>query len=256
MCGAIGRVFDNPFVESLLKTLNIDFHLINEYDIRPTMTVPIAIMSNEQVTGVQASWWLFQSATANGYTYNKNYKSFNTRQEKLLTNRKQDFQTQRCIIPASCFYEWNNHRYKIEPLDTAIAFGGLYKTWPITQATPKQLDLLSDMANNEVSFSHQTSLFNESANKNSNEKTSALHYSCSIITLPSIAEFSHIHAKSFPLMLTEDEITPWLDSSFSDINYWQSTLTPKIRFDLKVTPVDRKRPEVAIGESTIIKATH
>jgi len=159
----------------------------------------------------------FVKATEGQYTYDPRYRSFNTRKEKLFTNRSRDFANRRCIIPASCFYEWKGYRYKIQAVDQAIAFGGLYKTWPIMD--PKDP-----------------------------------HYSCSIITLPPHARFSHIHDKSFPLMLLNHEINDWLNPSNQDIGYWHKTLETRIRFDLKVTPVDKKHPNIEIGPCEIILA--
>ena len=216
MCGAIGRAIDNPFVRDLMDILNIDFEIQTDYNVRPNARLPISIGQNGKPTGVEASWWLFQTRTENGYTYDKRYRSFNTRKDKLLTSRKRDFTNQRCIIPASCFYEWKGNRYRVEPVNDAIAFGGLYRKWATGTNTP--------------------------------------HYSCSIITLPPHPRFCHIHDKSLPLMLLPDEIGPWLDDTFRDPNYWLPTLESKIRFDLKVTPVDKKDPSIAIGETEIIRA--
>lgn len=216
MCGAIGRVTDSPFVRALMDILNIQFEPETDFNIRPNARIPISIGQNGAPTGVEANWWLFQSRTENGYTYDKRYKSFNTRKDKLFSNRKRDFAYQRCIIPASCFYEWKGERYKIEPVDDAISFGGLYRKWPTDSDTP--------------------------------------HYSCSIITLPPHPRFCHIHDKSLPLMLLPDEIEPWLDDTFHDPNYWLPTLESKIRFDLRVTPVDKKSPDLEIGDSEIIEA--
>ncbi|MCW8875719.1 MAG: SOS response-associated peptidase [Kangiellaceae bacterium] len=216
MCGAIGRAIDNPFVRSLMDLLNIDFDTQTDYNVRPNARLPISIGKNRVPTGVEASWWLFQTRAANGYTYDKRYKSFNTRKEKLFTHRRKDFANQRCIIPASCFYEWKGNRYRVEPVDDAIAFGGVYHKWPTDTGTP--------------------------------------HYSCSIITLPPHPRFCHIHDKSLPLMLLPDEIEPWLDDTFHAPNYWLPTLESRIRFDLKVTPVDKKDPSLAIRDSEIIRA--
>lgn len=217
MCGAIGIVTHSPFVKALMDILNIHLDTPENYNIRPNARIPASIGRNGAPTGIEANWWLFQARTTDGFTYDKRYKSFNTRKDKLFTNRKKDFGYHRCIIPASCFYEWKGDRYKVEPLDSAIAFGGLYKAWPTGDSeTP--------------------------------------HYSCSIITLPPHPRFCHIHDKSLPLMLLDNEIEPWLDDSFHDLNYWLPTLETKIRFDLRVTPVDKKDPSKEIGESEIIRA--
>lgn len=220
MCGAIGRVTDNPFVKNLMNILNIQFNVDDDNNIRPNALIPISIGNNSGPTGVMANWWLFQARSEHGYTYDPRYKSFNTRKDKLFSNRKHDFAHHRCIIPASCFYEWKGYRYKVEAVDSAIAFGGLYKTWP-------QIANQSDISP---------------------------HYSCSIITLPPHPRFCHIHDKSLPLMLLPDEIQPWLDASFTNTDYWLPSLQSKIRFDLRVTPVDKKNPDEAIGESEIIRA--
>ncbi len=169
MCGAIGRVTDSPFVRALMDMLNIQFNLDTDYNIRPNARIPIAIGQNGTATGIEANWWLFQTRTENGYTYDKRYKSFNTRKDKLFTNRKNDFMNNRCVVPASCFYEWKGERFKVEPLDSAIAFGGLYKPW-------------------NTGFPDNP------------------HYSCSIITLPPHPRFSHIHDISFSLVMVSQRL--------------------------------------------------
>ncbi len=229
MCGAIGRVTDNPFVKNLMNMLNIQFDTLDDNNIRPNASIPISIGTQNGPSGVMANWWLFQARKENGYTYDARYKSFNTRKEKLFSNRKQDFANHRCVIPASCFYEWKGFRYKVEAVDRAIAFGGLYKTWPAISVDQNDL------------FTQQ-------------ELSKSPHYSCSIITLPAHSRFSHIHDKSLPLMLLPNEIEPWLDTSFSDTDYWLPSIQSKIRFDLQVTPVDKKNPDKAVGASEIIKA--
>jgi len=221
MCGAIGRVSDNPWVKLLMQRLNISVEFGDDHNIRPNASLPIAIGTEGETRGVSASWWLFQTKLENGYTFDKRYKSFNTRKDKLFGNRKRDFGYHRCVIPASCFYEWKGDRFKIEPVEGAIAFGGLYKRWPLNSGK-------SGVTN--------------------------YHYSCSIITLPPHPKLSHIHDKSMPLMLLDEEISPWLDDSFHDLNYWQETLDSRVRFDLSVTPVDKKEPRQNIGATQIIKA--
>jgi putative SOS response-associated peptidase YedK len=216
MCGAIGRVTDSPFVKALMQLLKVNINEPNDLNIRPNAQIPVVIGNAAGNSCIKANWWLFQSPTENGYTYDKRYKSFNTRRDKLYTNRARDFATQRCIIPASCFYEWKGSRFKIEAKDSAIAFGGLYKTWPL--------------ANGKV------------------------HYSCSIVTLPPHPRFNHIHDKSYPLMLLKDEFEPWLDTNFHDPNYWNETLQSKIRFDLKITAVDKKKFDKEISQTETLSA--
>ncbi|MGX5200824.1 SOS response-associated peptidase family protein [Aliikangiella sp. IMCC44632] len=216
MCGAIGRVTDSPFVKSLMQLLEINITEPSDMNIRPNAKLPIVIGSENGNASVKANWWLFQKRIEQGYTYDPRYKSFNTRRDKLFTNRKQDFLSRRCIIPASCFYEWKGHRYKIAAKDRAIAFGGLYKTWSLADG--------------------------------------GIHYSCSIITLPPHPRFNHIHDKSFPLMLLEDEFEPWLDTRFHDLNYWSNALETSIRFDLQIEPVNKQQPEASIGPTELLSA--
>ena len=220
MCGAIGLVTDNYFVKQLMKELGVELYEENNNDnIRPNDKISISIEQGGHHIGVKAAWWLFQKRIDDqlfdDYTYDKRYRSFNTRKDKLFNNRLDDFKYRRCIIPASCFYEWKDARYKIEAVDSAIAFGGLYKVWPEASQTNR-------------------------------------HYSCSIITLPPVDKLSHIHDKSFPLMLLPEEYNSWLDSSLNDPFFWKNTLDSRIRFDLKVTPVDRLNPSIVIGQSQFI----
>ncbi|TQV85414.1 SOS response-associated peptidase family protein [Aliikangiella coralliicola] len=216
MCGAFGINQNSSLIKILLEALHISTEIESDLNIRPNARIPISIGQGGQATGVEANWWLFQKRTETGFTYHNQWRSFNTRKDKLFSNRQADFSYRRCVIPASCFYEWKGNRYKIEPVDKAIAFGGLYKVWHAGDEPP--------------------------------------HYSCSIITLPPHPKLCHIHDKSIPLMLLPEEITPWLDDSFHNPNYWLPTLETKIRFDLRVTPVDKKEPGKEIGESEIIPA--
>nr|WP_256489361.1 SOS response-associated peptidase family protein [Pleionea sp. CnH1-48] len=219
MCGSLSQNLENPFLQQLMKMygMRIDPLRVQQnptpLDIRPNGRLNIILSENDQIAMKPANWWLFQTLTEDGYTYDKRYRSFNTRKDKLYSSRQQDFATQRCIIPAQCFYEWNQHRYRIAPVNGSIAFGGLYHRYPTAEG---------------------------------------IHYSCSIITLPPHDRFRSIHDKSFPLMLTQDEITPWLDASFNDTHYWSTALETKIRFDLLITPVDSKSPDIVAGDSFTI----
>lgn len=215
MCGAIGMVTDSSDVRELCELLGIRLGS-SDYDIRPTASISIAIDEAGSSTGVEATWWLDQQRTLFGYDYDKRWRSFNTRAEKLFTTRRREFSESRCILPASFFCEWKSERYKIEPVDGAIAFGGIYKRWPLSSGET--------------------------------------HYSCSLITLPPHPRFSHIHSKSFPLMLLPNEREQWLSSSFDNPSFWRPRLESKIRFDLRVTPVDRQDPSVEIGDSVVIEA--
>ncbi len=219
MCGAIGMVTDSPEVEELLRFLQIRFHGDSNFDIRPNARIPIAVGSLDGPVLHMANWWLFQQRTLFGYTYDKRYRSFNTRADSLWGRRRTEFASCRCVVPASFFCEWKGSRYRIEPVEGAIAFGGLYKIWP------------------EHPMEKHTQ-----------------QVSCSIITLPPNRQFSHIHSKSFPLMLRRDEIERWLDPKHKDVEAWRPVLQSKIRFDLRVTPVDRNDARNETGPSEVLRA--
>ncbi|MFT4924607.1 MAG: putative SOS response-associated peptidase YedK [Phenylobacterium sp.] len=225
MCGRF-NISDDPLTRMLCEQLGLFDQQANlrfSEDIPPASTISI-IKQNPPVEGKRgqrtiedAIWWLLLEKDQTEFKANYKYASFNSRSDKLNSPRAiayHPYRESRCIIPASSFVEGQDKRYhQLQAVDSAIAFGGLYKTW---------------------------------INENSGE----VIHSASIITLPGNPKLEHIHRKSVPLMLPLDNtrlIDAWLEPSFSKVEKFEPFLQPILRQPFLATPVDKPSKRNPIG---------
>ena len=221
MCGRF-NIIDDPLTKMLSEQLGLfeqHHNLRFSDDIAPASTISIITQHNQQRFISDATWWLLLSANDNGFKANYQYASFNSRCDKLNQPNAmayQPFRQSRCIIPASSFVEGQDKRYhQLALQDSAIAFGGLYKSWQ-----------------------HQ--------------HTGEVVQSASIITLGGHPKLEHIHRKSTPLMLPLDNrplIDAWLDNDFSHVSSFEPFLIPKITRTIIATPIDKPSKRLPIGLS-------
>ncbi|KXF82349.1 SOS response-associated peptidase family protein [Enterovibrio coralii] len=223
MCGRF-NVTDDPYMHELLMGLGVDLGPLplRVYDdIAPTQCVSIVIKEKGGHVLRDAIWWLLMDPTDDGFKPLSKYASFNTRSDKLNVQRSAGyvpFRQSRCIIPASGFVETvKGKAYAIDPIEEAIAFGGLYKEWvhPVTGETAT---------------------------------------SCSIITLPPHSALSPYHSKSVPLMLPDDRAIRemWLDGELRNTEVLMPLLTPQLPFDVYVTPIKRASEREPTGSPVYI----
>lgn len=214
MCGRF-QVEPSRELDALIDSIGAQGEIRYAQDIAPG--APISIIHGREIS--TATWWLFLVPE----TLKPNYKyaSFNSRSDKLNSPSSiayRPFRDSRCIIPATAFVEGVGDKktyHKIELVDRAIAFGGLFKSFLDTE-------------------------------------TGVVVFSASIITLPPVEEWKNIHAQSIPLMLDQDNqelIDNWLNPDFTDVDYFKPYLTPKVRNKQLVTPIDRPSTWKPIGES-------
>src|SRR5690606_11737810 len=133
-------------------------------------------------------------------------QTFNLQSRRLPSSPlwKSRYRHKRAIIPASGFHEWKplgdrKQVMEIHPRNAAIAFAGLYDHW-----TFEGVD----------------------------------YTAFTMITLPPHPRFSHIHAKSIPLMLQPQDFDLWLDPDFDQVDAFADLMKPHIAQDLEVVPVD------------------
>ena len=224
MCGRL-NVTDDPFLKGLLDAIGVSSdEVLTSPDVAPGAKLSIARRTGTQPVVNDASWWLLLDKQTLKPNYR--YASFNSRYDKLNTPQSISFtpyRQSRCIVPASGFVEGLGDKktyFQIEPVDSAIAFGGLYKEW---------LD----------------------------ESTGELIYSASIITLPPHPKLRSIHPKSTPLMLSyadQQTLDMWLDPEFSQVEAFHDLLQPTLHADLRVTQIDRPSKRSIIAESYVIAA--
>jgi putative SOS response-associated peptidase YedK len=224
MCGRF-NVIDSPQVQALMRVLNINTGQLRfTPDAAPGSTISIVHDSQEGHVLSNAIWWLMLDNTTLKPNYQ--YASFNSRWDKLNVKKSlayHPYRTSRCIIPASAFIEGLGDAatyHKIELVDSAIAFGGLYRHYV-------------------------------------NRETGESAYAASIITLGAVAQWHQVHPKSHPLILPADDpeiLNAWLDRNNSEVSQFESLLESRIRTPERVTPIDRPSKWNETGPSWIIPA--
>ena len=214
MCGRL-NVSDDPFVRVLYDMLNItvwtDEPIFKPY-IGAAQKVAIVRGTERGRELNHATWWLLLDLTENSFKPSK-YTSFNTRYDKLDVPRSAGFtayRQSRCIIPATGFgesefkHKKRVHCHDMQSVNSAIAFGGLYREWLHSRTGERVL-------------------------------------SCSIITLPPNPKLANIHSKSIPLMLPHNEalFNAWLDPTFTDTSQFTPLLQPNLRHTLAIQQIEK-----------------
>ncbi len=222
MCGRFQLKADEK-TKALVDTIVARGELHYADDIAPGAQISI-ITGDAAVSATvrTATWWLLLDADSLKPNYK--YASFNSRSDKLDQPRSlayRPFRESRCLIPATAFVEGLGDKktyHKIELVDKAIAFGGLFR---------------------------------ECLDKSSGE----VIYSASIITLPPVAKWSNIHPKSIPLMLDYENKTlteKWLDPAFKDVAEFDEILQPEIQQTQRITPIDKPSRWQPVAESFLL----
>ncbi|MGF2688059.1 SOS response-associated peptidase [Marinobacter sp. DUT-3] len=223
MCGRY-NVIDDPKVQYLLEILGIPIRAQTRLNIAPGAKGQIVYENNQGRTLEDAIWSLLieRKPDGTGYRPSPKYSTFNAQSGSLGSSPlwKKRFQSQRAIIPASGFHEWTGEKgrkqcYNIHPLDSAIAFAGLYELWDFQGETVP---------------------------------------SFTIVTLPPHPRFSHIHPKSIPLMLTPEDFDMWLDPYLTNIDPLQHLLKTQIRQPLAVEPIRTPADLEPVGQGEEIEA--
>lgn len=225
MCGRF-NVTDDPYMHALLDSLGVDLGQLPtrvSNDIAPTATVSIVVSNGKETVLRDACWWLLMHHEDGRIRPLTKYASFNTRSDKLNVKGSAGydaFRQTRCIIPASGFVETQQgNAYAMDPVGSAIAFGGLFRRW-IDGTTGEEI------------------------------------LSCSIITLPPHPKISPYHAKSIPLILPPelDIQRKWLESPAANVGELEALLSPQLPLPLKVTPIEKASKRNPIGESVLLAA--
>ena len=207
MCGRF-NVVDDPFTVELLQHFGIDSDFaptVCQYNTEPGSIVPIIINSRGTYKLVNAIWWMLLKETSEGLRPNAKWRTFNAVTRRLTESPlyRDPFRNSRCIIPASGYYEWKKENekrvpYYIKPVDQAIAFAGLYKTWRYKDK---------------------------------------FIFSCTLLTTNAHPKLTGIHDKSSPVMLQPDKFEEWLDPSATDTGQFQPLFEPRFHSEFSVTPV-------------------
>ena len=132
MCGRY-NLTDSPLVLALLDDLGIHFDIEPRYNIAPTETVPVILQQDKQIQVSGMRWWLVPHWSQGPST---KYAMFNARRESLLKSRAyaQPYHSQRGILPATSFIEWQTgpvgkQPLMIEGVDTPLALAAIWDYW-------------------------------------------------------------------------------------------------------------------------------
>ncbi len=188
MCGRY-EIVDGQRIFVRFKVANTAPEMLPNLDVRPTQQVP-AILPDHQLTLMK--WglvpvWAKDEAIGN--------KMINARAEGIADKPsfKRPLRTQRCLLPASAFFEWqgvkgSKTKYRIARRDgDMFGLAGLYDVWK---------------------------------SRDGNELTT-----CTIITCQPNAVMAPIHNRMPVILLPEDE-DEWLNPDMTEVEAITSYLRP------------------------------
>lgn len=132
MCGRYTVHFSKAAFE---ETFNVQPPLFESYNLAPTQYAPMLWAPEGPTELLDARWGLIPRWVEKPLDFKANL--FNARSETILEKPsfKRPFKSQRCIVPASGFYEWkklggSKQPYYIHSTDgTPLAFAGLWDHW-------------------------------------------------------------------------------------------------------------------------------
>jgi putative SOS response-associated peptidase YedK len=164
MCGA----YDLHDIETLEARFNIDieaeaYRLTPRYNIRPTQYSPVIVRDDKNQLrlmrwGLIPSWAKDKSVS---------HTLMNARAETIdtLPSYKKSFRSQRCLVPATGFYEWRATArgkvpYRITLKDEDMfGFAGLYDVWQDREGTTlSSYTIITTMPNELVAPIHDRML--------------------------------------------------------------------------------------------------
>lgn len=188
MCGRY-EIVDGKKIFVRFQVANAAPEILSNLDVRPTQQVPVLLTDHQlqlMKWGLVPSWSKDESVGT---------KMINARTEGIETKPsfKRPMRTQRCLLPASGFFEWqgvkgSKVKYRIGRRDgDMFALAGLYDVWK----SPTGYELTS----------------------------------CTIITCQPNAVLAPIHNRMPVILLPEDE-EAWLDPDMTEVERITSYLRP------------------------------
>ncbi|SOB74721.1 Putative SOS response-associated peptidase YedK [Marinobacter sp. LV10R510-11A] len=218
MCGRY-NVTDSPEIRILMEQLGLPSITPRfQHNVPPGGTGEFVIQAADDRYLLPGIWSLLIEPRPEGHSYRPNPKfhTFNARSDRLTSSAlwKKIYPSKRCIVPVSAFHEWQGKQvYNIHPQNEATALAGLWQSWHFGD---------------------------EQVN------------SFTVITLPPHPRFSHIHAKSIPLMLRPDDFDLWLDPDFHQMDAFQSLMQTHIPAPLVCEPVHGPKDLKLTGKAELL----
>ncbi|MCH8550299.1 MAG: SOS response-associated peptidase [Natronospirillum sp.] len=196
---------------------------------RPTDQVPFLARDRAgEWVGLTGTWWLAMDRDGDQWRPNQQLATFNSRIDKVVSSGRTIHsmppRSFRVLLPASGFVEWHNKQpHLFRRADgRALMLGGMAKAY-------------------------------EKTNREGEDGGKQYQYAVSIVTLPGHPKTRHVHEKSVPLMLADDQIDAWLDRRrpHRDFAYLQ---TPQIPFELEIQAVQDLKAMAPIASPETIAA--
>lgn len=194
MCG---RYVLKSTLEELKKTYNAVpdglYEFNAHYNVAPSLSMPVILQNEEKNRVISAYQWGLVPFWAD--TPKTGYSMINARAESLQKKRSfsKPFASQRCIVPASGFYEWKRSgsdkvpHYIFSPHEPLLHFAGLYEHWKSSSGEAvESFTIITTEANNTIRELHDR----------------------------------------MPAILLPEELDIWLDSENSDKTLLQDLLRP------------------------------
>lgn len=206
MCGRFG--LEETYVQLALR---YQAELITvdpgpRYNIAPTQPVAVVVEREGRRVLDRYRWGLVP-----GWARDRSIgqRLINARAETAATlpSFRTAFRQQRCVIPATRYYEWKRVGTRKVPYTIThperipLSFAGLWDRWR-------------------------------------DPTTGEDVYSCAIITTAATAALAAIHDR-MPAILPVSAVATWLDPSYADVGALQAVLRPADT-ELQVTPVSRR----------------
>ncbi len=159
MCGRFALVVNNTFYKRFSLNKQLD-DLLSRYNITPGQDIPIITRKTDNELEL-AKWGLVPHWAKDPKI---GYKMINARAETILEKPsfKKPFLTQRCLVPASGFYEWETTTKGKPPYYIQLktqdhfAFAGVYDIWQTPERQElKTCTIITTAANQLISSLHE-----------------------------------------------------------------------------------------------------
>lgn len=249
MCGAIYNINDHPGLPGLLSELGYSREEIERItgtlvdarpELRPTDPVLSLIPTKSGAKVMAATWWLkLDQATLQPDT---RWATFNCQSRRILNSKLHSIppRSYRSVVFARGFFEWQ-----------PVYSGGRYFSSlsdEEQQRPPRPISKQRYLIHNSGHIMLLAAMCKHWLDAQGQPVVST-----GIITLPPHPDFQDIHHKSFPLILTKDELSRWLDPAIPSDGYRELFNTIGYRQTLEAVAVSDNN-FAPVGESLLLNA--
>lgn len=128
MCGRFAIYQTDQTLEDYYD-VKLKANIEDNYNISPHANIPVIIQENDENIFKIMRWGIVPNWSKDNQT-----GLFNARAETIAQKPsfKKSFESRRCIIPASGFYEWHmttKQPYYIKPKSGYLSFAGIWDVW-------------------------------------------------------------------------------------------------------------------------------